>query len=126
MNDLDPNLQSLVENYWAARHGTWEGRHKWILRRFIEFVDRKPKPLHMITVKDMERFIADLRQAGYTAAYISNNFVFLRKFFDHLKSLGIVADNSARNTFARAEKREPRWFSDKELLQTHRRYHPRK
>jgi len=118
-------VASLVERYWAARQGTRDARHKWILRRFVEFTGRNGKHPEEWTVRDFESFGIDLRQRGYRPDYISRNFAFLRRFLDHLELQGIVSANRAREAFARAERSEPRVYTDEELLLIHRKYHPR-
>ena len=125
---IDPckDLQSLADNYFSARKGTREGKNKWLVRKFVEFSKRKQKPPHLMVIKDIELFIYELRQEGYTSVCIACSFNFLRKFFDHLESLGLVQNNVARNTIARAEKYEPRYFTDAELIRVHHKYHPRK
>ena len=125
MNESEKDIQTLVEDYFAARKGTREGLHKWILRRFIVYVNKSQKPLRLMTVKDVELFIRELRQAGYAPGSIANNFSFLRKFFDHLEFGGLVRNNVARTTVARAEKHEPKVYTDKQLLRVYRKYHPR-
>jgi site-specific recombinase XerC len=87
-------------------------------RLFASFAGRIGKRPSGVTTKDMAHFIRELRESGRKAAYVANRFVFLRRFFDYLETIGRVRRNPARGTFARAEKHEPRWFADDELLRT--------
>jgi hypothetical protein len=125
MHDSDKDIPALAADFFVARKGTREGDQKWILKRFCGYTLRHPKPLRLLTVVDIELFIRELREEGYTPGYVAGQISHLRKFFDHLEALGLVQENVARNAFARAEKIEPRVYTDKQLIRVHRKYHPR-
>lgn len=125
MPDRATDIQLLVDEYLAAHKDTREGHHKAMLLRFVTFSTTNGISSCQVTVKDIELFIEYLHQAGYASDYIAVNFVFLRRFFDHLQSLGLIQGNPARDAFARAGRAEPRRFTDEELLRVHHEHHPR-
>ena len=121
----DEELDRLIDAYRLSIGLRCLTRRSRILKYFMRFSESCRFSIGDCTPKRLDAFIAYLYLCGMTPKQIAQEFSILRKFFDYLLSLGRIQQNSARQVFARAMKKEPRVYSDRQLVSIHRQYHPR-
>src|SRR5947207_15832860 len=85
-----------VEGFLALLSATRAPRTVDAYRRDLDDIAaRLEKPLHSVTTEDLERYLAELRAEGRSAATIARRTAAARSVYRHLVLLGRRTDNPA-------------------------------
>jgi integrase/recombinase XerD len=105
-----------VEGFLALLAATRAPRTVDAYRRDLDdLAARLDKPLHSTTTEDLERYLAELRAEGRSAATIARRTAAARSFYRHLVLLGRRTDNPAAAVpLPRKARRLPRTLSPSE------------
>ena len=105
-----------VEGFLALLAATRAPRTVDAYRRDLDDIAaRLEKPLHSATTEDLERYLAELRAEGRSAATIARRTAAARSFYRHLVLLGRRTDNPAAAVpLPRKARKLPRTLSPSE------------
>ena len=105
-----------VEGFLALLSATRAPRTVDAYRRDLDDIAaRLEKPLHSATTEDLERYLAELRAEGRSAATIARRTAAARSFYRHLVLLGRRTDNPAAAVpLPRKARKLPRTLSPSE------------
>jgi site-specific recombinase XerD len=117
---------SIGREYHVALGRKQPGRRSRMLAWFADFADVIDRRVAQFRYRDFELYIAYLQSRGMSQEVVSQDFFYLRRFFDHLVTLGVVTENIPRSVLTHTGRFEPRKYSDAELIQIHRQKHPRR
>lgn len=105
-----------LEGFLALSRARLAARTVEAYRRDLEhFGSWLGRPVAEATTRDIERYLADLRAAGLSAATLARRLAALRSFFRHRVLLGLQAENPAAGlAMPKRVRRLPRTLSPRE------------
>ncbi len=107
--DRDPELEAFLAVFAAQRAARTVEAYRRDLEAVRGFL---AAPLSNATVADLERYTAELRAAGISAATLARKLAAARSFFRHLQLIGARPDNPAAEiALPRRTRRLPRTLS---------------
>ncbi len=105
----DPELEAFLAVFAAQRAARTVEAYRRDLEALRGFL---AAPLSKATVADLERYAAELRAAGISAATLARKLAAARSFFRHLQLIGARSDNPAAEiALPRRTRRLPRTLS---------------
>jgi site-specific recombinase XerD len=110
---LDPEVESFLALLAARRAPRTVDAYRRDLGHLADWLGRPPTT---VTTDELERYVAELRAEGRSAATIARRAAATRSFFRHLVLLGTRADNPAAElALPRRVRRLPRTLSPAEV-----------